>query len=112
MIEFITLLIVLIIVLCIRVYRKTKVLAAKERDYIDEQRMSHNRKTCRIYDATKLILVLIAIFGAGYIFISVAIGETIGVRHLRNMKFWITTFGSMIIFLLTAVMMILRRCCK
>ena len=59
MIEFITMLIVLIIVLCVRVYRKTKILAAKERDYIDEQRMFHNRKTCRIYDAAKLILVLI-----------------------------------------------------
>ena len=88
MIELITVLIVLFVTLCIRIRRATKRLAVRERDYIEEQRMFYNTKVCLLYDCAKFILTTIVILATGYIFVCLASGEVIGLRHLTNAKFW------------------------
>ena len=87
MIELITVLIVLFVTLCIRIHRATKRLAVRERDYIEEQRMFYNTKVCLLYDCAKFILTTIVILATGYIFVCLASGEVIGLRHLTNAKF-------------------------
>ena len=56
---------------------------------------------CLIYDIVKAVLVLIAVGAIFYIFVSLAIGETIGLRHLVNSKFWIIATTSAVMFLPT-----------
>ena len=99
MIELITALIVLFVGICIRIHRAVKRLAAQERDYIEEQRMFYNTKVCFLYDWTKFILTTAAILATVYIFVCLACGEVIGLRHLTNAKFWKIAGGCAVVLL-------------
>ena len=60
------------------------------------------------YKGIKAILILIAAGAIFYIFVSLAIGETIGLRHLGNSDFWITAIGSAVMFLPTIGIMVVK----
>ena len=107
MIELITVLIVLFVTLCIRIRRATMRLAAQERDYIEEQRMFYNTKVCRLYDCAKFILTIIVILATIYLFVCLASGEVIGLRHMTNAKFWKIAGGCAVILLLKLFIIVL-----
>ena len=99
MVELIVLLILIVIAVCIKIHRTTRRLAARERDYIEEQRMFHHTGVCRIYGALKLALILIVTLATGYIFVSLAAGEVIGLHRLTDAEFWKTAGGCAVILL-------------
>ena len=99
MIELVIIVIILIVIGCAKVYHATQRQAEKEREYVADRRMCRCTGFCLIYDIVKAVLVLIAVGAIFYIFVSLAIGETIGPRHLVNSKFWITAIGSAVILL-------------
>ena len=99
MIELVIIVIILIVIGCVKVYHATQRQAEKEREYVADRRMCRCTGFCLIYDIVKAVLVLIAVGAIFYIFVSLAIGETIGPRHLVNSKFWITALISLVILL-------------
>ena len=99
MIELVVIVIILIVIGCGKVYHATQRQAEKEREYVADRRMCRCTGFCLVYDIVKVVLVLIAVGAIFYIFVSLAIGETIGLRHLGNAKFWITAIISTIILL-------------
>ena len=101
MIELVVIVIILIVIGCGKVYHATQRQAEKEREYVAEQEMCGCAGFCLAYGIIRTILILIAAGAIFYIFVSLAIGETIGLRHLDNAKFWITAIGSAVIFLPT-----------
>jgi len=109
MIELVVIVIILIVIGCVKVYHATQRQAEKEREYVADRRMCRCTGFCLIYDIVKVVLVLIAAGAIFYIFVSLAIGETIGLRHLGNAKFWITAITSAVMFLPTVWMMIFLR---
>ena len=94
MIELVIIVIILIVIGCVKVYHATQRQAEKEREYVADRRMCRCTRFCLIYDIVKAVLVLIAVGAIFYIFVSLAIGETIGLRHLGNSDFWITAIAS------------------
>ena len=108
MVELVVLIIILIVIGCVRIHRATQRQAAREREYMEERQMCGCTGFCLAYAIIKAILILIAAGAIFYIFVSLAIGETIGLRHLGNAKFWITVIGSVVIFLPTAAVMVFR----
>ena len=101
MVELVVLIIILIVIGCVRIHRATQRQAAREREYMEERKMCGCTGFCLAYAIIKTILILIAAGAIFYIFVSLAIGETIGLRHLGNTKFWNTAIGSAVIFLPT-----------
>ena len=101
MIELVVIVIILIVIGCGKVYHATQRQAEKERDYVADRRMCRCTGFCLFYDIVKAVLVLIAAGAIFYIFVSLAIGETISLRHLGNAKFWITAIASAVMFLPT-----------
>ena len=99
MVELVVLIIILIVIGCVKIHRATQRQAAKEREYLEERQMCGCAGFCLAYAIIKAILILIAAGAIFYIFVSLAIGETIGLRHLGNAKFWITAIISKIILL-------------
>ena len=99
MIELVVIIIILIVIGCVKIHRATQRQAAKEREYLEERQMCGCAGFCLAYAIIKAILILIAAGAIFYIFVSLAIGETIGLRHLGNAKFWITAITSLIILL-------------
>ena len=97
MIELVVIVIILIVIGCVKVYHATQRQAEKEREYVADRRMCRCTGFCLIYDIAKAVLVLIAAGAIFYIFVSLAIGETIGLRHLVNSKFWIIALISLVI---------------
>ena len=108
MVELVVLIIILIVIGCVRIHRATQRQAAREREYMEEREMCGCTGFCLAYAIIKTILILIAAGAIFYIFVSLAIGETIGLRHLGNSKFWITAIGSAVIFLPTIGMMVFK----
>ncbi|MBR4665178.1 MAG: hypothetical protein IKO93_15035 [Lentisphaeria bacterium] len=108
MIELVVIIIILIVIGCVKIHRATQRQAAKEREYLEERQMCGCAGFCLAYAITKAILILIAAGAIFYIFVSLAIGETIGLRHLGNSDFWITAIGSVVIFLPTIGLMVLQ----
>ena len=108
MIELVVIIIILIVIACIKIHRATQLQAAKEREYMEERRMCNCTTFCLAYAILKVILTLIAAGAIFYIFVSLAIGETIGLRHLGNSKFWITAIGSAVLFLPTIAVMVFK----
>ena len=101
MIELVVIVIILIVIGCVKVYHATQRQAEKEREYVADRRICRCTGFCLIYDIVKAVLVLIAAVAIFYIFVSLAIGETIGLLHLDNAKFWITAITSVVMFLPT-----------
>jgi len=101
MIELVVIVIILIVIGCGKVYHATQRQAEKEREYVADRRMCRCTGFCLVYDIVKAVLVLIVAGAIFYIFVSLAIGETIGPRHLGNAKFWITAIASVVMFLPT-----------
>ena len=101
MIELVIIVIILIVIGCVKVYHATQRQAEKEREYVADRRMCRCTGFCLVYDIVKAVLVLIAVGAIFYIFVSLAIGETIGLRHLVSSKFWITAIASAVMFLPT-----------
>ena len=101
MIELVVIVIILIVIGCVKVYHATQRQAEKEREYVADRRMCRCTGFCLVYDIVKAVLVLIAAGAIFYIFVSLAIGETIGPRHLTSSKFWITAITSAVMFLPT-----------
>ena len=101
MIELVVIVIILIVIGCGKVYHAIQRQAEKEREYMADRRMCRCTGFCLVYDIVKAVLVLIAAGAIFYIFVSLAIGETIGLRHLVSSKFWITAIASAVMFLPT-----------
>ena len=99
MVELVVIIIILIVIGCVKIHRATQRQAAKEREYLEERQMCGCAGFCLAYAIIKAILILIAAGAIFYIFVSLAIGETIGLRHLGNAKFWIIAITSLIILL-------------
>ncbi len=108
MIELVVIVIILIVIGCGKVYHATQRQAEKEREYVADRRMCRCTGFCLLYGIAKTVLILIAVGAIFYIFVSLAIGETIGPRHLGNSDFWITAIGSAVIFLPTVGIMVLK----
>ena len=108
MIELVAIVIILIVIGCVKVYHATQRQAEKEREYVAEQEMCGCAGFCLAYAIVKAILILIAAGAVFYIFVSLAIGETISPRHLGNSDFWITAIGSTVMFLPTIGIMVLK----
>lgn len=108
MIELVVIVIILIVIGCGKVYHATQRQAEKEREYVADRRMCRCTGFCLVYDIVKAVLVLIAAGAIFYIFVSLAIGETIGPRHLTSSKFWITATTSAVMFLPTVAVIVLR----
>ena len=108
MIELVVIIIILIVIGCVKIHRATQRQAAREREYLEERQMCGCAGFCLAYAIIKAILILIAAGAIFYIFVSLAIGETIGLRHLGNVKFWITAIGSVVIFLPTIGIMVAK----
>ena len=109
MIELAVLIIILIVIGCVKIHRATQRQAAREREYMEERQMCGGcTGFCLAYAIVKAILILIAVGAIFYIFVSLAIGETIGLRHLASSKFWITAIGSTVMFLPTIGIMALK----
>ena len=108
MIELVIIVIILIVIGCVKVYHATQRQAEKEREYVADRRMCRCTGFCLIYDIVKAVLVLIAAGAIFYIFVSLAIGETIGPRHLANTKFWITAIASAVMLLPTIGIMMFK----
>ena len=102
MVELVVLIIILIVIGCVKIHHATQRQAAREREYMEEREMCGCTGFCLAYGIIRTILILIAAGAIFYIFVSLAIGETIGLRHLDNAKFWITAIGSAVICLPTA----------
>lgn len=94
MIELVVFIIILIVIGCVKIHRATQRQAAREREYMEERQICGCTGFCLAYAIIKAILILIAAGAIFYIFVSLAIGETIGLRHLGNSKFWITAIAS------------------
>ena len=94
MVELVVIIIILIVIGCVKIHRATQRQAAREREYMEERQMCGCTGFCLAYAIIKTILILIAAGAIFYIFVSLAIGETIGLRHLGNSKFWITAIAS------------------
>ena len=99
MIELVVIIFILIVIGCVKIHRATRRQAAREREYMEDRQMCGCTGFCLAYAIIKAILILIAAGATFYIFVSQAIGETIGLRHLGNSKFWITAIGSTVILL-------------
>ena len=99
MIELVVIILILIVIGCVKIHRATQRQAAREREYLEERQMCGCTGFCLAYAIIKTILILIAAGAIFYIFVSLAIGETIGLRHLGNSDFWITAITSLIILL-------------
>ena len=108
MIELVVIVIILIVIGCGKVYHVTQRQAEKEREYVAEQEMCGCAGFCLVYDIVKAVLVLIVAGAIFYIFVSLAIGETIGPRHLGNSDFWITAIASAVMFLPTIGIMMFK----
>ena len=108
MIELVVIVIILIVIGCVKVYHATQRQAEKEREYVADRRMCRCTRFCLIYDIVKAVLVLIAVGAILYIFVSLAIGETIGLRHLVNSKFWIIATTSAVMFLPTVAVIVFQ----
>ena len=108
MVELAVLIIILIVIGCVKIHRATQRQAAREREYMEERQMCSCTGFCLAYAIVKAILILIAVGAIFYIFVSLAIGETIGLRHLASSKFWITTIGSAVMFLPTIGIMVFK----
>ena len=108
MIELVVIVIILIVIGCVKVYHATQRQAEKEREYVADRRMCRCTGFCLIYDIVKAVLVLIAAVAIFYIFVSLAIGETIGPRHLGNAKFWIIAIASAVMLLPTIGIMMFK----
>ena len=108
MIELAVLIIILIVIGCVKIHHATQRQAAREREYMEERQMCGCTGFCRAYAIVKVILILIAVGAIFYIFVSLAIGETIGLRHLASSKFWITAIGSTVMFLPTMAVIVFQ----
>ena len=108
MVELVVLIIILIVIGCVKIHHATQQQAAREREYMEERQMCGCTGFCLAYAIIKAILILIAAGAIFYIFVSLAIGETIGLRHLGNSDFWITAIGSTVMFLPTIGIMVLK----
>ena len=108
MIELVVIVIILIVIGCGKVYHVTQRQAEKEREYVADRRMCRCTGFCLVYDIVKAVLVLIAAVAIFYIFVSLAIGETIGSRHLASSKFWITAIASAVMLLPTIGIMMFK----
>lgn len=108
MIELVVIVIILIVIGCVKVYHATQRQAEKEREYVADRRMCRCTGFCLAYAIVKVVLVLIAAGVIFYIFVSLAIGETISLRHLGNAKFWITAIASAVMFLPTVGIIVFR----
>ena len=108
MIELVVIILILIVIGCVKIHRATQRQAAREREYLEERQMCGCTGFCLAYAIIKTILILIAAGAIFYIFVLLAIGETIGLRHLGNSDFWITAIGSAVIFLPTIGIMVLK----
>ena len=106
MIELVVAIIILIVVGCVKIHRATRRQAAREREYMEDRQMCGCTGFCRAYAIIKATLILIAAGAIFYIFVSLAIGETIGLRNLVNSKFWITAIGSAVILFLQFYLLI------
>ena len=109
MVELAVIIFILIVIGCVKIHRATRRQAAREREYMEDRQMCGCTGFCLAYAIIKAILILIAAGAIFYIFVSLAIGETIGLRHLGNSKFWITTIGSTVMFLPTIGIMVMRK---
>ncbi|MBO4632737.1 MAG: hypothetical protein J5858_12505 [Lentisphaeria bacterium] len=107
MIELAVIIFILIVIGCVKIHRATRRQAAREREYMEDRQMCGCTGFCRAYAIIKATLILIAAGAIFYIFVSLAIGETIGLRHLGNSKFWLTAIGSAVIFLPTVGIIVL-----
>ena len=101
MVELVVIIIILIVIGCVKIHRATQRQAAREREYMEERQMCGCTGFCLAYAIIKAILILIVAGAIFYIFVSLAIGETIGPRHLGNSDFWITAIASAVMFLPT-----------
>ena len=108
MIELVVIILILIVIGCVKIHRATQRQATREREYMEEREMCGCAGFCLAYTIIKAILILIAAGAIFYIFVSLAIGETIGLQHLGNSDFWITAIGSVVIFLPTIGIMVLQ----
>ena len=108
MIELVVIILILIVIGCVKIHRATQRQAAREREYMEEREMCGCTGFCLAYAIIKTLLVLIAAGAIFYIFVSLAIGETIGLRHLGNSDFWITAIASAVMFLPTVGIIFLR----
>ena len=108
MIELVVIIIILIVIGCVKIHRATQRQAAREREYMEERQMCGCTGFCLVYDIVKAVLVLIAAGAIFYIFVSLAIGETIGPRHLVSSKFWITATTSAVMFLPTVAIIMFK----
>ena len=108
MIELAVIIFILIVIGCVKIHHATQRQAAREREYMEEREMCGCTGFCLAYAIIRTILILIAAGAVFYIFVSLAIGETIGLRHLGNAKFWITVIGSVVIFLPTIGIMVVK----
>ena len=107
MVELVVIIIILIVIDCVKIHRATQRQAAREREYMEEREMCGCTGFCLAYAIIKTILILIAAGAVFYIFVSLAIGETIGPRHLASSKFWIIAIASTIMLLPTVGIMIM-----
>ena len=108
MIELVVIVIILTVIGCVKIYHATQRQAEKEREYVADRRMCRCTGFCLAYAIIKTILILIAAGAVFYIFVSLAIGETIGLRHLGNSDFWITAIASAVMLLPTVGIIFLR----
>ena len=108
MIELVVIILILIVIGCVKIHRATQRQATREREYMEEREMCGCAGFCLAYGIIKTILILIAAGAIFYIIVSLAIGETVGLRYLGNSDFWITAIGSVVIFLPTIGIMVVK----
>ena len=94
MIELVVIILILIVIGCVKIHRATQRQATREREYMEEREMCGCAGFCLAYGIIKTILILIAAGAIFYIFVSLAIGETIGPRHQASSKIWIIAIIS------------------
>ena len=109
MVNLVVVIIILIVIACIKIYHATQRQAEREREYVAERKMCGCTVFCGIYAFAKTILMLIVAGAVFYIFVSLAMGEPIGLHHLTSSKFLITAVTSAIMFLPTIVFLAIRR---
>ena len=108
MVNLVVVIIILIVIACIKIYHATQRQAEREREYVAERKMCGCTVFCGIYAFAKTILMLIVAGAFFYIFVSLAMGEPIGPRHLASAKFLITAVTSAIMFLPTIAFLVIR----
>ena len=99
MIELAVIVIMLIAAGIAKLLRAAGRLSVRERESVEMRRRCGYTGFCRAYGIAKAGLTLIAVGAIFYIFVSLAIGETVGLRHMFSAKFWKIAGGCAVILL-------------